>query len=265
MNVLILPEYPDKEFYTIVAIFMRLGYFATQNPDTPHDFAMSWQDVTWQEPCEALERAAKTVPVVNLNCRDISKRCVESHFAQVFGYSSFIDPETSSGRVVKKYDKNASGGFVVELPLEANDDNSEFVFQKLLDSSRGDCMIEYRVPIVLGRIPTVYIEYKDLPKDHIKTRKQKIEISEVDQIFSTNEIDQIIEFCNAIGLDFGELDIIRANDDGKIYIIDANKTPGGFGMFNKVNWTPEQRQRAIERLATAFDSGIRERISATSN
>lgn len=263
MNVLFLPEYPDKEFYTIVAIFMRLGYFATQNPHTPHDFAMSWEDVTWQAPCEALKVAARAVPVVNLNCTDISKRRVENDFARVFGYSSFIDPATSTGRVVKKYDKNASGGFVIELPIEAGHDTDGFVFQKLLDSSQGDCMIEYRVPIVLGRIPVAYTEYKDIPRDHIKTRKQKIELTEVDHIFSADEIKQILEFCTAIGLDFGELDIIRANDDGRIYIIDANKTPGGFGMFNKVNWTPQQRQRAIELLATAFDQGIRERIQAS--
>ena len=265
MNVLILPEYPDKEFYTIVAIFMRLGYFATQDPGTPHDFAMSWQDLTWQEPCEALERAARVMPVVNLNCRDISKRRVELDFKRVFAYSTFIDPTATSGRGVKKYDKNASGGFVIDLPIEADNHSDEFVYQKLLDSSKGDCMIEYRVPIVLGQIPIAYTEYKDIPLDHIKTHKQKIELTEPGEIFSKKEIKLILEFCEGIGLDFGELDIIRANDDGQIYIIDANKTPGGFGMFNKVNWSPEQRQRAIELLAEAFDQGIRKRISASNS
>jgi hypothetical protein len=262
MNVLFLPEYPDKEFYTIVAIFMRLGYFATQNPQMPYDFAMSWQDVTWQERSDALELAARTRPVVNLSCRDISKRRVEREFTRVFGYSSFIDPGVVTGRAVKKYDRNASGGFVVQLPTPSDgDDNSdEFVFQKFLDSSQGEYMIEYRVPIVIGRIPVVYTEYKDIPEDHIKTRKQKIELTEVDEVFSATEVAQILKFCRGIGMDFGELDIIRANDDGRIYIIDANKTPGGFGMFNKVNWTRQQRQQAIEMLADAFDTGIREKI-----
>jgi len=262
MNVLILPEYPDKEFYTIVAIFMRLGYFATQDPDATYDFALSWQDVTWQDSCGALERAARRVPVVNLKCRDISKRRVELEFSRVFGYSSFIDPSSTRGKGVKKHDRNACGGFVVDLPVESGNggEAKEFVFQKFLDSSREESMIEYRVPVVLGRIPVVYEEYKDLPVRRIKTRKQKIELTEAEQVFTETEIAQILAFCIGIGLDFGELDIIRANEDGRLYIIDANKTPGGFGMFNKVNWVHEQRQRAIERLATSFDRGIRERI-----
>lgn len=262
MNVLFLPDYPDKEFYTIVAIFMRLGYFATRDPDDPHDFAMSWQDATWQEPNPTLELLARTLPVVNLRCRDISKRRVESAFSSVFGYSSFIDPAVTHGKGVKKFDRNASGGYVIELPVEPGENDADFVYQKLLDSSQGECMVEYRVPIVLGRIPVVYIEYKDLPSDRIKTHKRRIELAEIDEVFSAGEIRRIFEFCEAIGLDFGELDIIRANDDGRIYIIDANKTPGGFGMFNKVNWTAKQRQQAIERLAAAFDQGIRERILA---
>lgn len=263
MNVLFLPDYPDKEFYTIVAIFMRLGYFATRDPEMPFDFAMSWQDITWQERCDVLERVAQSRPVVNLHCRDISKRFVEREFARVFGYSSFIDPGTVTGKAVKKYDRNASGGFVVQLPAESpgDDENEEFVFQKFLDSSRGECMIEYRVPVAIGRIPMVYTEFKDIPRDRIKTRKQKVVLTEVNEVFSNREKIQILEFCRRIGLDFGELDIIRANDDGRIYIIDANKTPGGFGMFNKVNWTHEVRLQAIERLAAAFDAGIREKMS----
>jgi len=97
MNVLFLPDYPEKEFYTIVAIFMRLGYFATQDPEMPFDFAMSWQDVTWQDRIEALELCARSKPVVNLDCRDISKRRVEREFSRVFGYSSFIDPGVIRG------------------------------------------------------------------------------------------------------------------------------------------------------------------------
>lgn len=254
MNVLFLPDYPDKEFYTIVAIFMRLGFFASSDPGAHCDFAISWQDATWMDRNETLQRMARTKPVLNLQCTDISKRRVEREFSRAFSYTSLIDPGSSSGRCVKKYDKNASGGFVIELPEFESD--TQFVYQKLLDSRRGDVMVEYRVPIILGRIPVVYTELKDIPKDFIKTKKRSIEIGEADAIFSSVEQSRIIEFCRGMGLDFGELDIIRANDDGRIYIIDANKTPGGFGMFNKVNWTREQRLEAIERLAQAFESGI---------
>lgn len=254
MKILFLPDYPDREFYTIVAIFMRLGYFATSDPESPFDFAFSWQDSTWLEPNPVLEQVALQKPVLNLGCRDISKRRVEAVFSRVFGYSTFIDPTTGTGPMVQKYDENASGGFIVERPLAETD--PELIYQKLLDSSRGNAMVEYRVPVVPGSIPMVYTELKDIPTDHIKTTKQSIEIGEVADVFSLEELRMITEFCSQMGLDFGELDIIRANDDHKIYILDANKTPGGFGMFNHVNWTHEQRSQAIERLAAAFHTGI---------
>ena len=30
-----------------------------------------------------------------------------------------------------------------------------------------------------------------------------------------------------MGIDYGELDILRDNNDGRIYIVDANNTPSG--------------------------------------
>lgn len=259
MKVLFLPEFPDKEFYTIVAIFMRLGYFATQDPESDFDFAMSWQDSTWVDNIDTLQFVAKSKPVLNLNCTDISKQRVEQVFSHVFGYSTFIDPLTYTGKAVKKYNKNASGGYVLEFPLTERDE--QFIYQKLLDSSNGEFMVEYRVPIIMDAIPVVYIELKDIPDDHIKTRKQSIELVEPETVFSPREQSMILDFSRGIGLDFGELDIIRSNDDGRIYILDANKTPGGFGIFNKAMWVAEDRHQAIERLAHTFASGIQARIA----
>lgn len=254
MRVLFLPDYPDKEFYTIVAIFMRLGYFATNDPQSSFDFGMLWQDATWLESDPVLTQIALQKPVLNLRCVDISKRKVEAVFKQVFAASTFINPATAQGRCVKKYDKNASGGFVVDLPQDDSDER--FVFQRLLDSRQGDVMVEYRVPVILGSIPVVYIERKDLPVDHIKTTKRSIQVTDPLSVFSSSEIALILEFSQTMGLDFGELDIIRANDDRRIYILDANKTPGGFGMMNKAQWAVEQRSQVIDLLADAFDRNI---------
>lgn len=55
-----------------------------------------------------------------------------------------------------------------------------------------------------------------------------------------------------IGLDFGELDIIRDNADGGIYIIDVNKTP--WGPPNHI--LPWQEDRCIEDLAGAFEESF---------
>lgn len=260
MNVLFLPDYPDKEFYTIVALFMRLGWFATQDPDADFDFAWAWQDQTWMDPDAALSRISATRPVLNLLCTDISKRRVELEFSHVFQRSTFVDPAQYKGRAVEKFDENARGGRVVDLPLVNVEER--FVYQQLIDSSKDGSMVEYRVPVVLGEIPLVYRERKKIPRERIKTAKQSIEILKCEEAFSASERSDILVFCERMGLDFGELDILRANHDGEIYILDANKTPGGFGMFNKVKWRPEQRKQAIDRLAGALDEGIRRRLDS---
>jgi len=258
MNVLFLPDYPDKEFYTIVALFMRLGWFATQDPDADFDFAWAWQDKTWMDQDKALAHISATHPVLNLRCTDISKRRVELEFHHVFRRTTFVDPAQYKGRAVEKFDENARGGRVVELPLE--DEEDRFVYQQLIDSSEDGLMVEYRVPVILGEIPLVYRERKALPRQHIKTAKQSIDILGCGEAFSDAERSDILAFCECMGLDFGELDILRSNDDGEIYILDANKTPGGFGMFNKVKWRPEQRHQAIDRLAAALDEGVQRRL-----
>lgn len=259
MKVLFLPEYPEREFYTIIPIFMRLGWFATQDPDDDFRFAMCWQDRTWVEADPVLLEVAQSKPVLNLNCLDISKRRVERAFFEVFGRSSFVDPLVFHGRAVCKSNENARGGHLVDLPVETPEGGC--VYQALIDSAKDGAMIEYRVPVVLGRIPVVYEERKDLPVDRIKTRKQSARLRDVEEVFEQAEVAALRTFCARMGLDFGELDVLRSNDDGQIYVLDVNKTPGGFGIFNRVNWEGAQRLEAIERLSQAFKAGIERRLS----
>lgn len=258
MRVLFLPDYPDKEFYTIVAIFMRLGYFASTDILEPFDFAISWQDSTWVEKSPELKEIAKRMPVLNLNCLDISKTRVEKEFVGIFGFSTFIDPLNSQGKCVEKHDENALGGRVINLPIGIPEGG--FVYQQFIDTRHGDSMLEYRVPIVLGEIPVTYRVEKDIPHDRIKTGKQSVSLIDPSDVFSAEEIRQIQAFCDKMGLDFGELDILRANDNNQLYILDANKTPGGFGIRNKVNWSLNDRNTAIEKLAAAFEAGIKARL-----
>ena len=260
MIALFYPDYPGDEFYTIVAIFMRLGYFATRDPDDRFDFAVSWQDRTWVETEPVLEAIARAKPVLNLRCRDISKTRVERIFKEVFGRATFVDPKRHRGPCVKKFDENARGGSVVQGPVDEVEDG--FVYQRLIDSARDGCMIEYRMPVVLNSLPVLYVQEKVVPDATIKTEKLGLAVGSVEDAFSADECAAILEFCGRMGLDFGELDVLRSNDDGQIYILDANKTPGGFGMLNRMKWRPEQRQTALKRLAAAFEAGIRARLGS---
>ena len=42
-----------------------------------------------------------------------------------------------------------------------------------------------------------------------------------------DELNKIHRFCAKIGMDYGEVDVLRDRDDGRIYIVDANNTPSG--------------------------------------
>jgi glutathione synthase/RimK-type ligase-like ATP-grasp enzyme len=112
----------------------------------------------------------------------------------------------------------------------------------------------------MGSVPLVYVQRKEIPRDRIKTATQVVHLAEAQDVLGHEEIGKILELCAALGLDFGELDLLRSNDDGSIYILDANKTPGGFGMRNRMNWDAAERSVAIDRLSAAFDTGIRERL-----
>ena len=37
-----------------------------------------------------------------------------------------------------------------------------------------------------------------------------------------DEVERLLEFCGAIGLDYGELDVLLDNGDGRIYVVDVN-------------------------------------------
>ena len=262
MKVLFLPDYPEREFYTIIPIFMRLGWFATSDAGGDFDFAVCWQDATHVKEPPQLREVARGKPVLNLACLDISKQRVEQVFSQIFGRQTFVDPLTYNGRAVCKHDENALGGEVVTLPVATAEPGR--VYQRLIHTESNGEMVELRVPVILGEIPVVYEQRKDIPRDAIKTRKRSTALRQPGELFSNAEIEQLLAFCAAMGLDFGELDVLRCNADGQVYVLDVNKTPGGFGMYNHAKWEAEQRREAVEILSKALARGIDRRLGKPS-
>ena len=50
-----------------------------------------------------------------------------------------------------------------------------------------------------------------------------------------------------MNLEYGDLDILRDNDDGRIYIVDANNTPHGPSQLTK-----EEKKSALDILTREF-------------
>ena len=257
MRIFFAPEYPEGEYFSLALLIHQLGYSVTRSPEDDFDVGFLWQDSTHVEPPSFFREIRRSKPVLNLACVDISKRRVEQAFQQVFGYGSFVDPATYDGRYVRKSDENAVGGGAVMDRPEA-EPRDGWVYQRLVDSACDGVQVEYRTPVVLGEIPVVNVWRQEAPRGPLDGRKW-LETTSVQtgEIYSPQESQLILEFCAEIGLDFGEVDVLRSREDGRLYVLDANKTPAGYGMLNRVRWRPEDKQRSLDALARCLDRKLR--------
>ena len=164
-------------------------------------------------------------PSLNARISDISKTHVAAIFHQVFGYAVAVDPLTYQGRAVQKSDANAThDGKIVDCPLREAALVEGCVYQKLIDSTPSEIQSEeMRVAIVGDEIPVVFHKFKDLDK-RFGTDYARVDVRLAEDVFSSSEIDMLIKFCGAMGLDFGAIDVFRDKHDGRIYVVDVNKT-----------------------------------------
>jgi hypothetical protein len=247
-KVIFYPEMP-KERSVLGRIFEILKYQIVNDLSQAKDaqFIVNWDFSTYRTSYPELLKLSKTREVINIHCSDISKKHVDQIFGKIFGYTTIIDPTTFKGKCVKKGDINAvHDGTIVECPIEKPD--PEYIYQKLINNKANEEFIEdLRVPVFKDYIPFVYI--KNRPIDtRFASYNSNVSIIETEKILSKEEVNKILLFCHEMGLDYGELDVLRDRDDNKIYIIDANNTPGGPPIQ-----TYSGQLIALRRLVLAFD------------
>lgn len=224
-TVFIYPHYPSSGS-TIYKVAKILNMKLTNKYSAKCSLAFYYEYLTFREEFEFLDSIASNIKVVNLYSRDISKRYVENTFQEVFGYGTFISPLTFKGKCVRKNDINAKhDGTIIECPIKES--SEEFIYQILIDNDTQDGYVEdIRVPIVNGLIDFLYLNKRFIDKRFGSSNNITKVVSPSD-VFSDDEMSKINLFCKKIKLEYGELDILRNKDDGKIYIIDANNTPQG--------------------------------------
>jgi hypothetical protein len=242
--LVVFPDYPSKKT-TLFKIARQLRFRIT-NKRLKRPLLVIWFHDTTNASSALLEQHYPQQRVLNAGCTDISKTTVDRIHLEIFGYNTFIDPKTHHGQAVEKSDINAlHDGSIVRCPLHETKANA--VYQLVIDNSIGLEFIDYRVPVIGQTIPLVYAKYKH-EEVRFTNDVHRSELMEVDANFSTEEQSQIIQFAQAMRADFCELDILRDNASGKIYVIDVNKTPygppKGLGKRNNL--------RAISRLSEAF-------------
>lgn len=243
-TVLFYPDTPGSGNVTY-QLCALMGHRITRVPERRYDVVFKRRDITRFDP-SALAPLPSNQPVINANSLDISKRTVGRTFRKVFGYSLAVDPHRDRGQAVQKSDLNAAhDGRIVTLPLAANEISADCVYQRAIDNTvKGDLVVDYRVPVHGKRIPLVYLKYRPI-NDRFSNRNAFVRITEPGVVFDSRELELIIEFASEMGIDYGEFDILRDNNDQRVYIVDANNTPSGppNGLSELQKWIALQMMR----------------------
>ena len=267
-RILFYPDFPYLKA-TPYQICLLLGYDVTNNPELSFDLAIKWQRYATFFPDEPIlsRLAADNISIVNNNCKDVSKSYINRVFDHVFGYSIAVNPLTYNGQCVVKSDLNAQhDGKIISCPISTI--KSGVVYQKLVENEvEENRVLDFRVPVFKQSIPFVYIYLKENSREeqrfHGYPSLVSVRIAEAREVFEEDEIGKILLFCQKLGLDYGELDVLRDRNERRIYIVDANNTPSSRLLFepvempyNKCRLSPDDRLLALQKLAQSFQKEL---------
>jgi len=236
------PERP-RPWYLVRAAAMWVGIDVGRRPDEAAA-AFYFDDVTVGVP-----ESAGPLRGLNFGCADVSKSHVAAVFEAVFGYPLSVDALTTAGPMVEKSEKNGvHDGRIVEGPLSPR---AGCVYQKLIDTAGDDgACRDLRTPCAGGEPVLVWIKVKP-PGRRFAIQNRRATLHRPSDVFSPRELDLIRTFNARMGADWGGLDILRDRQDGRIYIVDLNKTD--LGPLIALGWIDKFRSmtrlgRALERL-----------------
>ena len=219
--ILFYPENPNA-MHLIDKLCNMLGYRITNDPNEKADIHYNFEDTTIRVDDETTTRLKKQHEFVNANCADISKAHVEKVFQEVYDYGMAIDPRVHNGICVKKSNINGvHDGRVIQCPCEPEDG---YIYQKLVNNRVNDTTVMDIRPLIIGNsIAGVKYRLKYMNKRFGSI--YDITVKSAEDAFQPGEAEKLLEFSRRIGLDFGEIDMLRDIDDGRLYIVDVNNTP----------------------------------------
>lgn len=222
-TVLFVPEKPEP-FHVAYRACVVGGYRMTASTRATFDVVHLHSDSTKIESEELLNDFGEVA--INGRSNDISKRRVQSVFKEVFGYELAVDPATYEGLAVRKSDDNCKhDGEIVECPTSVFSGN-DMVYQKLVETDQGDgYCLDHRVPVIGKSIPFVYLKYR--PAANRFKSFDRAEIVETDTVLDGAEVEKLLQVAEKLGIQFGEMDVLRDIHDGRLYVVDANHTPSG--------------------------------------
>lgn len=210
------------------------------------DVVMQFEDATYS-PNAPPARLKPGARLVNFGCTDVSKSNVSRACAAAFGYPLAVDPATHVGPAVEKSEINAAhDGRIVHCPIQPLPGR---VYQRVVDNRGLDPHLveDLRTCTVDGKPVCVFIKRREVTKRFLNTNVD-VTLKMPEEVFSAEERSQIGAFTRELGLEWGGVDVLRDKADGKLYIVDANKTD----MGPPIALNLPDKLKATRALAAAF-------------
>ena len=159
--------------------------------------------------------------VVNGMCTNVSKANVDAVFTKVYGYSSL----TNARFVVEKRSDFQGKKDARLIDSEQTPRREGYVYQIPFIEISGckQRIIERRHVIMNYRPVMTIVKIKDVSIDDLIGETIDLKVG------GTTTDERIGRFCDEIGLEFGEVDVMNFYD--KDYIIDANNIAGDAAFF----------------------------------
>lgn len=239
LSIFFTPDVP-RPWYLVRGAALWAGIRVTRT-HAAADAAFYFDDVTVADPPPA------QLPGWNFSCTNIAKSHVAEVFAEVFGYPLRVDPWVAAGLIVEKSEKNGvHDGRIVEAPLEPR---AGYVYQRLVDTAdNAGLSYDLRTPCVRGVPVLVWVKVKPAAARFAIHNRVAL-LREPEDMFSAGELAKIHEFSVRMGADWAGLDILRDRHDGRIYIVDVNKTD--LGPLIALSWA--DKIRSMRRLGKALE------------
>jgi len=243
IKVYIYGNYPHFEKSTIYFMFRKHLVDFRGKMTSKFDMGFFW-DARMQlnRKSEKLQEAIKKrkIRLINFFLIDTSKEFVGKTVQDYFGYTFTVDPNTYDGYCIAKHNGNGTKScFFLKCPINADEIFHDHSYQKIInysDKKNKNILYELRLPIFGNIIPFAF--FKTRNRGLRFTSKNKLmEIVPADKHLSPDELNQILGYCQKVGFECGEIDVLRHDEDGKIYIIDINNT----------SWWPPNKLFEVKR------------------
>ncbi|MDX2236060.1 MAG: hypothetical protein NW203_00710 [Hyphomonadaceae bacterium] len=217
--------YPDRvrPWYLIWPVLRLAGGRIVRDVNAA-DVVFQFEDATV---CSATPPTAPAhARWVNRHADDISKSRVAAASERAFGHALAVDPRTYVGPMAVKSEANgAHDGRVAQGPCEPV---PGLVYQRLIDNREPErgLVTDLRCVMVGGSPACVFIKRRPIVQ-RFANANTEVELAAPEAVFSSAELDQITACAADLRFEWGGLDVLRDRADGRLYVVDANKTDMG--------------------------------------